>query len=72
MDIDISGNQFYSRNILPVSVSGLRHLGNARGGVLKLPGAVVLVVGDRKAETFVLQVAYDVFGAIQKAGEVLF
>ena len=33
VDIDISGNRFYSRNALPVSVSGLTHLGNARGGV---------------------------------------
>src|SRR5438128_12067437 len=33
VDIDISGNRFYSRNTLPVSVSGLTHLGNARGGV---------------------------------------
>src|SRR5713226_9782584 len=41
VDIDISGNRFYSRNNLPVSVSGLTHLGNARGGVnpadLRLP-----------------------------------
>jgi hypothetical protein len=30
--IDISDNWFYSRNTFPVSVSGLTHLGNARGG----------------------------------------
>lgn len=33
VDIDISGNRLYSRNTLPVPVSGLTHLGNARGGV---------------------------------------
>ena len=32
VDIDISSNRFYSRNNLPVSVSGMTHLGNARGG----------------------------------------
>jgi hypothetical protein len=30
VDIDISGNRFYSRNTLPVSVSGLTCLGNGR------------------------------------------
>src|SRR6266478_6162888 len=33
VDIDIPGNQFYSRDTLPVSVSELTDLGNARGGV---------------------------------------
>ncbi len=30
--VDISGNRFYSRNSFPVSVSGMTHLVNARGG----------------------------------------